>query len=67
MKRSKRSMVTRAFKRGYSSGLAGRSQVACPHEKSPHRCGRPGARYALSRDSPAAIAAAASATSAGPR
>jgi ribosome modulation factor len=37
MKRSKRSMVTRAFKRGYSSGLAGRSQVACPHEKSETR------------------------------
>jgi ribosome modulation factor len=37
MKRTKRSMVTRAFNRGYNSGLCGRSQVACPHEKTETR------------------------------
>lgn len=37
MKRSKRSMISRAFNRGYQSGLCGRSQETCPHEKTETR------------------------------
>jgi ribosome modulation factor len=33
MKRSKRDTDSRAFNRGYQSGVAGRAQESCPHEK----------------------------------
>ena len=33
MKRSKRPTESRAFNRGYQSGVSGRAQEACPHEK----------------------------------
>jgi ribosome modulation factor len=33
MKRSKRPADTRAFNRGYQSGVSGRAQDTCPHVK----------------------------------
>ena len=37
MRRQKRSLTTRAFNRGYQTGLSGRSQDICPHEQSETR------------------------------
>jgi len=34
MRRHKRSMESRAYNRGYRTGLAGRSREICPHEKT---------------------------------
>ncbi len=37
MKRSRRSMESKLFNRGYQLGAGGRSQDICPHAKPEHR------------------------------
>lgn len=37
MRRQKRDMNTRAYERGYHSGITGRSSESCPHSNEEHR------------------------------